>query len=89
MSLGRDYLADQSQSFPIHQTAEGSDHMEPAVVENYRDGGTKEFKTHNPIPENKTFVTTYQGKKVTFTVDMNFYTDPDRVVVKVINVEEK
>jgi len=87
--MGLSPIPKRKQSFPMHQTAEGPDHMGPAVVENYRDGGTKEFKTHNPIPENKTFVTTYQGKKVTFMVDMNFYTDPDRVVVKVINVEEK
>jgi len=64
--------------YPIHQTASGPDYMKPVVV------GGKPVMTNNPIPEGTTFEVTHDGTLVRFQVDMNFYTDPNLVVMKVM-----
>jgi len=52
--------------------------MKPVVV------GGKPVMTNNPIPEGTTFEVTHDGTLVRFQVDMNFYTDPNLVVMKVM-----
>lgn len=69
--------------YPIHQTAPGPNYMKPVVI-----NGVSQM-TNNPIPENTIFETNYNGVTVKFRVNMNFYTDPNFVVVEVIESQSK
>ena len=63
--------------YPIHQTAPG-----PGFGKLLPDKWTR-----NPVPEGKTFTTEYDGMKIQFRVDMNFYSDQKFIVVEVLNVK--
>lgn len=82
------------KEYPIHCTCPGPEYGKQAAVRDPKTGKIVErFTTHNPIKEGTRISHTMlnvhgQDKiKVTFVIDMNFYTDKDRFVGRIVEVK--
>jgi len=75
------------KKYPIHSTCPGPDFGKPFEI-TLANGEIKKYETHNPIPEGERFTTEYDGQVIEFEVDMNFSTDKNLAVVRVMNVRK-
>lgn len=65
--------------YPIHDTTEGTNHGQ-IVPDKY---------THNPIPEGNECIILFGDMKIKARVDMNFYTDPNFSIFKILKVKRE
>ncbi len=66
------------KKYPIHDLSEGPNHGQiiPGAF------------THNPIPEERTATINFGGLEIKVEVDMNFHTNPNIAVFKILSVND-
>ena len=62
--------------YPIHDTSQGAHDGE--IVQG--------IFTHNPIPEGTILNILYKNMKVLIKIDVNFYSDPNLSIIKILEI---
>ncbi len=62
--------------YPIRATIEGANHGQ-IVPDTF---------TYNPIPEGTECIISFKNMKIRVKVDMNFYTNPNFTIIKILEV---